>query len=146
VRRVLAWTRNLRNAPPFAVVSIFATTLIALAIAFPLTAAMRSYTTTCQELGSEVIELNQSHQEYIATMHPLSGRCHRPPQEIPSPPRVSDLFVATQWTRVIAAKGESEDARKALGELCEVYSSREVTDELQTLVDLLREAGKMSSR
>ena len=34
---------------------------------------------------------------------------------------MSDPFFTTQWTRVIAAKGESEDARMALGELCELY-------------------------
>jgi RNA polymerase sigma-70 factor (ECF subfamily) len=34
---------------------------------------------------------------------------------------MSDPFLTTQWTRVIAAKGESEDARIALGELCELY-------------------------
>lgn len=34
---------------------------------------------------------------------------------------MSDPFFTTQWTRVIAAKGESEDARMALSELCELY-------------------------
>ena len=34
---------------------------------------------------------------------------------------MSDPFFTTQWTRVIAAKGETEDARMALGELCESY-------------------------
>ena len=34
---------------------------------------------------------------------------------------MSDPFFTTQWTRVIAAKGETEDARLALGELCEAY-------------------------
>jgi RNA polymerase sigma-70 factor (ECF subfamily) len=33
----------------------------------------------------------------------------------------NDAFLTTQWTRVIAAKGETEDARIALGELCESY-------------------------
>ncbi|NNC88018.1 MAG: sigma-70 family RNA polymerase sigma factor [Akkermansiaceae bacterium] len=34
---------------------------------------------------------------------------------------MSDHFFTTQWTRVIAAKGETEDARLALSELCEAY-------------------------
>lgn len=34
---------------------------------------------------------------------------------------MSDPFFTTQWTRVIAAKGESEESRLALGELCEAY-------------------------
>ena len=32
-----------------------------------------------------------------------------------------DAFLTTQWTRVIAAKGDSDDARNALGELSESY-------------------------
>ena len=32
-----------------------------------------------------------------------------------------DAFLTTQWTRVIAAKGQSNDARSALGELSESY-------------------------
>ena len=34
---------------------------------------------------------------------------------------MSDPFFTTQWTRVIAAKGETEEARMALSELCEAY-------------------------
>lgn len=34
---------------------------------------------------------------------------------------MSDQFFTTQWTRVIAAKGDSNTAREALGELCESY-------------------------
>lgn len=34
---------------------------------------------------------------------------------------MSDPFFTTQWTRVIAAKGETEESRLALGELCEAY-------------------------
>ena len=34
---------------------------------------------------------------------------------------MSDPFFTTQWTRVVAAKGETEEARVALGELCEAY-------------------------
>lgn len=30
-------------------------------------------------------------------------------------------FVTTRWTRVLAARGESPEARTALGELCEIY-------------------------
>ena len=30
-------------------------------------------------------------------------------------------FATTQWTRVLAARGESDEARAALSELCEVY-------------------------
>ena len=32
-----------------------------------------------------------------------------------------DTFFTTQWTRVIAAKGESETSRQALGDLCQSY-------------------------
>lgn len=32
-----------------------------------------------------------------------------------------DTFHTTQWTRIIAAQGESESARQALGELCAAY-------------------------
>ncbi len=32
-----------------------------------------------------------------------------------------DNFFTTQWTRVIAAKGESETSRQALGDLCQSY-------------------------
>src|SRR5256714_1238340 len=31
------------------------------------------------------------------------------------------VFATTQWTRVLAARGESPDARAALSELCEAY-------------------------
>lgn len=34
---------------------------------------------------------------------------------------MNDSFFTTQWTRVIAAKGETEEARLALSELCEAY-------------------------
>ena len=34
---------------------------------------------------------------------------------------MSDQFFTTQWTRVVAAKGETEDARLALSELCDMY-------------------------
>ena len=34
---------------------------------------------------------------------------------------MSDHFFTTQWTRVVAAKGETEDARLALSELCDMY-------------------------
>lgn len=34
---------------------------------------------------------------------------------------MSDSFHTTQWTRVIAAKGETEEARMALSELCDAY-------------------------
>lgn len=47
---------------------------------------------------------------------------------------MSDPFLTTQWTRVIAAKGESEDARLALGELCEAYYA--------PVVDFLRKEGR----
>jgi DNA-directed RNA polymerase specialized sigma24 family protein len=33
----------------------------------------------------------------------------------------SPLFVTTRWTRVLAARGESPDARAALSELCDTY-------------------------
>jgi serine/threonine protein kinase len=69
VRRVIAWTRNLRNTPPLGVVAVSATALIALAIAIPLTAAMHSYVSTLQGLLHESTDLNQSHQEYIQRMH-----------------------------------------------------------------------------
>jgi DNA-directed RNA polymerase specialized sigma24 family protein len=35
--------------------------------------------------------------------------------------RPNPVFVTTKWTRVLAARGDSTDARVALGELCEVY-------------------------
>ena len=69
VRRVIAWTRNLRNAPPLGVVPVFAAALIALAIAIPLTAATETYTSTLQKLASESSELEQSSQKFIAYMH-----------------------------------------------------------------------------
>lgn len=34
---------------------------------------------------------------------------------------MNDSFFTTQWTRVIAAKGETEEARMALSELCAAY-------------------------
>lgn len=34
---------------------------------------------------------------------------------------MTDSFCTTQWTRVIAAKGETEEARMALNELCDAY-------------------------
>lgn len=34
---------------------------------------------------------------------------------------MSDQFFTTQWTRVIAAKGDSDTSRQALGDLCESY-------------------------
>lgn len=37
------------------------------------------------------------------------------------PGREDDSFAATQWTRVLAARGESSEAREALSDLCEVY-------------------------
>ena len=73
VRRVIAWTRNLRNAPPLGVVSVFATALIALAIAIPLTAAMETYTSTLQKLASEASDLGQSCQVYIINMRSNGG-------------------------------------------------------------------------
>ena len=33
----------------------------------------------------------------------------------------SDAFVTTRWTQVLAARGGSESARVALGELCGAY-------------------------
>lgn len=33
----------------------------------------------------------------------------------------SPVFATTQWTRVLAARGDSADARAALGELCGIY-------------------------
>lgn len=35
--------------------------------------------------------------------------------------RPNPVFVTTKWTRVLAARGDSPDARAALAELCEVY-------------------------
>ncbi|HSH15499.1 MAG TPA: sigma-70 family RNA polymerase sigma factor [Verrucomicrobiae bacterium] len=35
--------------------------------------------------------------------------------------RPNPVFATTKWTRVLAARGDSTDARVALGELCEVY-------------------------
>lgn len=37
------------------------------------------------------------------------------------PFEASDRFVTTQWTRVLQARGQSEDAQSALSELCEAY-------------------------
>jgi RNA polymerase sigma-70 factor (ECF subfamily) len=34
---------------------------------------------------------------------------------------MSDPFLTTQWTRVIAAKGNTEESRMALSDLCEAY-------------------------
>jgi RNA polymerase sigma-70 factor (ECF subfamily) len=36
-------------------------------------------------------------------------------------PRPAHAFVTTQWTRVLQARGQSDEARAALGELCEAY-------------------------
>jgi RNA polymerase sigma factor (sigma-70 family) len=37
------------------------------------------------------------------------------------PSRSHNAFVTTQWTRVLQARGQSDEARAALGELCEAY-------------------------
>ncbi|MHC1765451.1 MAG: RNA polymerase sigma factor [Verrucomicrobiia bacterium] len=34
---------------------------------------------------------------------------------------MSDLFLTTHWTRVLAARGETSEARQALSDLCEAY-------------------------
>ena len=34
---------------------------------------------------------------------------------------MSDNFFTTQWTQVVAARGETEEARTALSELCDAY-------------------------
>lgn len=39
----------------------------------------------------------------------------------PATPESPGAFVTTQWTRVMLARGESEEARAALAELCEAY-------------------------
>lgn len=41
----------------------------------------------------------------------------------PNPPahRAADSFLTARWTRVCAAKADSEDGRQALAELCEAY-------------------------
>ena len=31
------------------------------------------------------------------------------------------VFATTRWTRVLAARGDSPEAKRALGELCEAY-------------------------
>src|SRR5882724_1442945 len=41
----------------------------------------------------------------------------QPPPDAPSPV----AFVTTLWTQVLSARGESPEARVALGELCEAY-------------------------
>jgi RNA polymerase sigma-70 factor (ECF subfamily) len=53
----------------------------------------------------------------------------------PSPPR-PEAFVTTRWTRVLEARGDSPDAKAALGDLCAAYYApvltfirREVPDE-----------------
>jgi RNA polymerase sigma-70 factor (ECF subfamily) len=40
---------------------------------------------------------------------------------VPSPRPPSPVFATTRWTQVLLARGETEDAHKALGELCEIY-------------------------
>lgn len=65
VRRILSWTRNRRSAPSFSVLGIAAIVLIALALAIPFTQAAQSYRNSNQELVSQSVELEQSHQEYI---------------------------------------------------------------------------------
>lgn len=42
-----------------------------------------------------------------------------PPQEREAP--ASRVFHTTQWTRVLQARGDSDDARAALSDLCEAY-------------------------
>lgn len=47
-----------------------------------------------------------------------------PPSRPDEPPRragASPAFCTTRWTRVCLAKADSEDGRRALGELCEAY-------------------------
>jgi RNA polymerase sigma factor (sigma-70 family) len=39
----------------------------------------------------------------------------------PKTPRQSSAFVTTQWTRVLQSRGDSEQSRAALAELCEAY-------------------------
>jgi RNA polymerase sigma factor (sigma-70 family) len=39
----------------------------------------------------------------------------------PKTPRQSSAFVTTQWTRVLQARGDSDESRAALAELCEAY-------------------------
>jgi RNA polymerase sigma-70 factor (ECF subfamily) len=39
----------------------------------------------------------------------------------PPPAATGGVFVTTRWTRVLAARGESPEAKAALGELCEAY-------------------------
>ena len=39
----------------------------------------------------------------------------------PEMPRPNRAFLTTQWTRVLQARGDSEDARTALSDLCEAY-------------------------
>ena len=47
---------------------------------------------------------------------------------------MSDNFFTTQWTQVVAAKGETEEARAALGELCDAY--------YEPVVGFLRKEGR----
>ena len=45
----------------------------------------------------------------------------------PPPPHTSDQFAATRWTLVLAARGDSADAREALSALCDAYYAPVVT-------------------
>lgn len=43
------------------------------------------------------------------------------PTPPPSPPDSTNAFVTTRWTRVVAAQGDSAEARQALSDLCAAY-------------------------
>lgn len=60
----------------------------------------------------------------ITTPVPLPGATPPPGgPALPGPrtPAGSGTFVTTRWTRVLEARGDTPDAKRALGELCEVY-------------------------
>jgi RNA polymerase sigma-70 factor (ECF subfamily) len=56
---------------------------------------------------------------------PLGG--NQDSDETRLPARAQSPFVTTQWTRVLATRGDSEDAKAALTELCETYYAPVVT-------------------
>ena len=64
-RRLLAWSRNLRNAPSLSIKSVIVTAAICLAVAVPFTAAKKSYWNGSTELGMETSRLSSDHQTFI---------------------------------------------------------------------------------